>query len=88
MTGALRIDWLPFVVMFLALAIMVGGTRIGLCALFTRIAGFLGKCEQRTTPNALRSGATRVDSRRIVAATGGIEPPTRGFSGSDDREYS
>ena len=43
MMGVMRIDWLPFLVVFLTLTIIVGGTLIGLYALFNRLISFLEK---------------------------------------------
>jgi len=41
--GAMRIDWLPFLVVFLVLATVIGGTLFGLYALFNRFLAFLEK---------------------------------------------
>ena len=46
MMGAMHIDWLPFLVVFLTLTIVVGGTLIGLYALFVRFLAFLEKRDQ------------------------------------------
>jgi hypothetical protein len=46
MMGAMRIDWLPLLVVFLILAIVIGGTLIGLYALYTRLLALLEKHEQ------------------------------------------
>ena len=43
MMAAMRIDWLPFLVVFLVLTIIVVGTLVGLYALFTRLMAFLEK---------------------------------------------
>jgi hypothetical protein len=45
MMGAMRIDWLPFLVVFLVLATVVGGTLAALYALFKRFLAFLEKRE-------------------------------------------
>lgn len=44
--GAMRIEWLPFLVVFLVLTIVVAGTLIGLYALFNRLLAFLEKHEK------------------------------------------
>jgi len=41
-----RIDWIPFLVVFLTLTIVVGGTLFGLYLLFNRLLAFLEKREQ------------------------------------------
>ncbi len=46
MMGTMRIDWLPFLVVFLILTIVVGGALIGLYALFNRLIAFLDKHEK------------------------------------------
>ena len=46
MMGAMRIDWLPFLIVFLVLTIVVAGTLIGLYALFSRLIAFLEKREK------------------------------------------
>jgi len=46
MMGVMRIDWLPFLIVFFALSIVVGGTLVGLYALFNRLMAFLEKREQ------------------------------------------
>jgi hypothetical protein len=43
MMGAVRIEWFPFLVVFLVLTIVVGGTLVGLFAAFTRLMAFLEK---------------------------------------------
>ncbi len=43
---AMRIDWLPFLVVFLVLATVVGATLAGLYALFKRLLSFLEKREK------------------------------------------
>jgi len=43
MMGAMRIDWVPFLVVFLVLTTVVGGTLFGLYALFKRLLAFLEK---------------------------------------------
>ncbi len=44
--GAMRIEWLPFLAVFLILATVVAGTLIGLYALFNRLLAFLEKHER------------------------------------------
>ena len=46
MMGDMRIDWLPFLVVFLVLTIVVGGALAGLYALFNRLMAFLERHEQ------------------------------------------
>ena len=46
MMGAMRIDWLPFLVVFLGLIFVVVGTLVGLYALFNRLVAFLEKHDQ------------------------------------------
>jgi hypothetical protein len=46
MMGTMRIDWLPFLGVFLVLTIVVGGTLLGLYALFNRFMAFLEKHEK------------------------------------------
>ncbi len=46
MMGAMRIDWLPFLVVFLVLATVVGAVLVGLYALFNRFLAFLDKHEK------------------------------------------
>ena len=41
MMGAMRIDWLPFLGVFLVLTIIVIGALVGLYALFNRLMAFL-----------------------------------------------
>jgi hypothetical protein len=43
MMGVMRVDWLPFLVVFLVLTIVVGGTLVGLYALLNRLLAFLEK---------------------------------------------
>ena len=42
----MRIDWLPFLAVFLVLAFVVGGTLVGLYALFNRFVAFLERYEK------------------------------------------
>jgi hypothetical protein len=46
MMSAMRIDWFPFLVVFLVLTVVVGGTLLGLYALFNRFLAFLEKREK------------------------------------------
>ena len=46
MIGAMRIDWLPFLAVFLVLTIVVGGALAGLYALFNRLIALLEKHEK------------------------------------------
>jgi hypothetical protein len=43
MMGAMRIEWLPFLCVFLFLTIVIGGTLAGLYAIFNRFMAFLEK---------------------------------------------
>jgi hypothetical protein len=44
--GAMRIDWLPFLVVFLVLTMVAVGALVALYALFNRLMAFLEKHEQ------------------------------------------
>jgi len=46
MMGAMRIEWLPFVVVFLVLTLVAVGTLVGLYALFNRLMAFLDRHEK------------------------------------------
>jgi hypothetical protein len=46
MMGDMRIDWLPFLAVFIVLTVVVGGTLVGLYALFNRLMAFLEKREK------------------------------------------
>jgi hypothetical protein len=46
MMGDMRIDWLPFLAVFLVLTLVVGGALVGLYALFNRLMAFLEKHEK------------------------------------------
>jgi len=43
MMGLMRIEWLPFLVVFLVLTLVIGGTLVGLYAIFNRFIAFLEK---------------------------------------------
>jgi hypothetical protein len=43
MMGAMQIDWIPFLVVFLILVTVAVGTLVGLYALFNRLIAFLEK---------------------------------------------
>jgi len=42
----MRIEWLPLLAMFLFLTIVIGGTLVGLYAIFNRFTAFLDKHEK------------------------------------------
>jgi hypothetical protein len=46
MMGAMRIEWLPLLAVFLVLTIVIGGTLVGLYAIFKRFLAFLEKHEK------------------------------------------
>jgi hypothetical protein len=41
--GAMHIDWLPLLAVFLVLTIVIMGTLVGLYAIFNRLMAFLEK---------------------------------------------
>jgi len=44
--GAMRIDWFPLLSVFVVLTIVIGGTLVGLYAIFNRFMAFLDKHEK------------------------------------------
>jgi len=46
MMGAMRIEWFPLLAVFLVLTIVIGGTLVGLYAIFNRFMAFLERHEK------------------------------------------